>query len=66
MSCRHPHSWIICGGHLCWCPDCGAIRKLKRTGANTLEYLWTRWIYPKGADSAKAELERQRKAGKEE
>lgn len=27
--CRHYHSWILSGGRLEWCYECGALRKLK-------------------------------------
>lgn len=66
MSCRHHASWVICGGYFCWCPDCGAIRKMIRTGEASIEYLWTRWIYPNGVESTRAALERQRERRAEE
>lgn len=27
--CRHRHFWIMSGGHLLWCYECGAVRNMK-------------------------------------
>lgn len=52
MSCRHASFWLISGGSMGWCPDCGAIRKMRHVAPTQIEYAWTRWIYPKGQESA--------------
>lgn len=58
MSCRHVNSWLISGGSMSWCPDCGAIRKMRRVpGENAVEYRWRRWVYPKGQEKALRLLE---------
>ncbi len=48
-KCKHRKSWIVCGGHLEWCYQCGAIRQLVKTGpaASTVGGPWT---CPTGVD----------------
>lgn len=41
-----------------WCPDCGAIRQMRRIpGENAVEYRWRKWVYPKGQKEALRLLE---------
>lgn len=59
--CRHNHAWIIGvePGYYLWCPDCGAIRGLYRSGSS-LDYAYNGWIYPHGQEKAYRKLEKLR------
>jgi len=57
-GCRHGQAWIICGGWMMWCPDCGGIRGLQKTGPATVEYAWAGWVKPDGQETACARHDR--------
>ena len=27
--CKHGKTWLVAGGHICWCYECGAIREMR-------------------------------------
>ena len=33
-QCRHRKTWLVCGGYVEWCYQCGAIRPMRQVGAN--------------------------------
>lgn len=65
MSCRHPKWWNI-GGLQTWCPDCGAIRLLKKDIATTSDrivWAWSRWLKPQGAKQTYEAWDRMQNGG---
>lgn len=51
-SCRHRDSWVVSGGYLMWCPDCGAIMSMRQELDGSWSYRWKRWLKPQGQDKA--------------
>lgn len=59
--CRHGNAWptIISGiGGFMWCPDCGAVRTVRRTAGNAFKFASPRWLYPRGQKDVLRQLER--------
>lgn len=55
---RHRHqrtSWLICGGYVEWCYQCGAWRQLKWVGANSFAAAG-KWTKPTGIGGANPAL----------
>lgn len=51
MSCRHRQSWLLMGGYLEWCYQCGAFRRLERVKDSTNAVgPVTPWCRPTGLD----------------
>jgi len=57
-GCRHGQAWIICSGSMMWCPDCGGIRALRRTGLTSSVFAWSGWVKPDGQETACARHDR--------
>jgi len=49
MACKHRHSWILAGGLVEWCYQCGAVRLLRRVD-RTISAPATGWNRPTGPD----------------
>lgn len=47
--CRHSKMWIVCGCHLAWCYECGAIRQLQPSEMSNGCYTIGGWVRPVGA-----------------
>ena len=45
---RHMKCWLVCGGGLIWCWECGAIRQNVAKGHPAYE---SKWNYPVGPDA---------------
>jgi hypothetical protein len=59
--CRHGNAWpTVCGdiGGFMWCPDCGAVRTVRRKVGGAFEYATPRWLYPRGREDVMRQLER--------
>jgi len=41
-----------------WCPDCGAVRRVKRINKDEFGFTTKRWIYPRGLVDVKRQLSR--------
>ena len=48
-KCRHRKSWIVCGGYIEWCYECGALRKMKHIKDNQFAPN-SYWANPTGGD----------------
>ena len=47
--CRHNKSWVVCGGYMEWCYECGAIRFLRALPINANYSVPTSgWVKPAG------------------
>lgn len=48
-DCRHRRSWLMVGGSIEWCYQCGAIRRMKHveTGENSVTPA-SKWSLPTG------------------
>lgn len=46
--CRHRNSWLLAGGLIEWCYECGAFRKMRRTNDLTILAVGSCWAYPVG------------------
>jgi hypothetical protein len=59
VRCRHGKSWLLVGGLLEWCPDCGAIRQLRPSAEqpNVSVPYWSGYCYPRGNGLALRRLE---------
>ena len=51
-GCRHGQAWVICSGLMLWCPECGGIRALERTGPASGKFAWSGWVKPDGQERA--------------
>ena len=51
--CRHNRCWLVAGGHIAWCYECGAIRKLAavKGGINAVAPVGC-WVKPTGRGGA--------------
>lgn len=51
-KCRHSRSWLVANGHIEWCYECGAIRKMERLPPNIVSAV-SGWARPvgKGGDN---------------
>jgi len=48
--CRHNKSWLIAGGYIEWCYQCGAIREMQRVDGKMNEVRpHTEWKRPAGS-----------------
>ena len=45
--CRHRATWLVAGGHIEWCYECGAIRRLT-TEAPNISIPLGKWARPTG------------------
>lgn len=60
--CRHRNSWLLLGGLVEWCYQCGAWRQLKANGLNSLAVVGP-WCVPTGPNGENPhEWFRKRKA----
>lgn len=49
MMCRHRKSWLVAGGFIEWCYECGAIRKMGRVaGTENAVAPRSTWAKPVG------------------
>ena len=39
MPCKHRSSWLIAGGYIEWCHDCGAFRNLSWMGGENAAFM---------------------------
>ena len=46
-KCRHNGTWLVAGGYIEWCYECGAIRQMRRVGENAFTNQG-QWIRPVG------------------
>lgn len=46
MSCRHRKFWILSGGRLLWCYECGAVRRMTPTQVGAIPR--SQWCRPTG------------------
>jgi len=58
---RHRDFWVI--GEFLWCPDCGALRKIRLVDNLIWEFFWKRWLYPAGQETSLKKWEILRKEG---
>lgn len=46
--CKHRRSWLLFGGLLEWCYQCGAFRNMEATHGGNAIYPESPWCYPTG------------------
>ena len=49
-NCRHRGSWLLAGGIIEWCYECGAWRKMTERGMAQVDVA-SPWCYPSGVGS---------------
>lgn len=47
QRCRHKKTWLVSGGSLEWCYECGAIRGMRHIGGNSVAPD-SKWVKPVG------------------
>jgi hypothetical protein len=48
MRCRHNKTWLVSGGLLEWCYECGAIRQMRRVKNANAVTPDSKWAKPTG------------------
>lgn len=61
MRCRHSnHSWLLCGGRIEWCYQCGAFRRTVHVNETTIVPAGA-WALPSGPEGKNPWYEYEKK-----